>query len=170
MAAKRKYRRRRVGDVSTDINIGIIAAIGVGIYVLYQYLSPSSNQNAGSAGTSNTAGAAAAAADLQAQTAAGDGPNYDTTQYNSWADTIYSSASHFGSWFSDNGTVLNIMDQMDNLADVYSLIEAFGTRSFSFWAGPQNYSLPGFINAAFSSNAIASFNQQLAYNNVAYTF
>jgi hypothetical protein len=40
MAAKRKYRRRRVGDVSTDINIGIIAAIGVGIYVLYQYLSP----------------------------------------------------------------------------------------------------------------------------------
>jgi hypothetical protein len=156
---------KRVGDMGTTVNLAILVGLGVGGYVLYEYLDPNKQSPTGNSVTS-----ASVAPDLQSQVAEGNGPNYDATQYSSWADEIYSAASHYGTAFSDSASVLAIMDQIDNLADMYSLIQAFGTRNFSWWVSSGSYSLPGFIQACFSSGAVASFNQQLGYNNVAFSF
>lgn len=166
-AVARRVRNKVAGiDLGTDVQIAIFAALALGGWYVYEnFLSPGKTNPTGNGTTPTTV-----APDLAAQTAAGDGPNYDATQYSSWADEIYAAASHWGNTFSDATTVLGILDQIDNLADMYALIQAFGTRSYSWYFGSSNYSLPGFIQANWGSSDITKFNQQLGYNNVAFTF
>ena len=157
--------------VSDYMPIIILGAVGIGAYYLFTSLG-SKVPPANTGGTSGTT-TATVQADLQSEIAAGNPPNYDSTQYAQWADSIFGAGSAWGTSFSDSQTVLNIMDSMDNLADVYSLILAFGTRGVynGFLAiTPTPMTLDAFITDAFSSAAITSFNNQLAYNQVSFTW
>jgi hypothetical protein len=156
-------------DLGTDLNIAVLVAIGIGGYLIYNYFNGGSGDS--SPADTNTTADATAAADVAAQTAAGDPPNYDDTDYAGWASTIYQSGNTFAPMLSSPSAVLNIMNQMDNLADIYSLIKAFGTRQATGWSfSAQQYDLPGFIHAGFEDADIDKFNAQLGYNNVQYTF
>jgi hypothetical protein len=142
-------------------------AIGIGGYFLYQYFAGDDASTTDTNTTANTT----AASDVASQTAAGDPPNYDATTYAGWASTIFQSGNTLINMLSTPAPVLAIMDQIDNLADMYSLIAAFGTRQATGWSwSATTYDLPGFINAAFETSDIASFNAQLGYNNVQYKF
>lgn len=167
---RRKPRANRVRiagiDLGTDVQLVILVGIGIGGYVLYNYLTSDSSST-----NTNTGANTTAASDVAAQVAAGDGPNYDPTQYATWSSSIFQAGNTLVPMLSSPSVVLSIMDQLDNLADVYSLIAAFGTQQATGWSfSAQQYDLPGFIHAAFHDSDIASFNQQLGYNNVSYTF
>lgn len=167
-----RSRRGRVSgfDLGTDLNLAIVVAIGIAGYFVYQYFAGDSSSSSSPADTNTTANTTATS-DVAAQTAAGAPPNYDATTYASWASTIYQSGNTLINMLSTPAPVLAIMDQVDNLADMYSLIAAFGTRQATGWSwSATTYDLPAFINAGFETADIAKFNAQLGYNNVQYTF
>ena len=157
-------------NTSRYINLGILAAIGVGIYLIVKEFG-----NSGSSSES-TATTAEIQADL-ASASSQEPPNYSSTQYSNWADEIYAAAATIAA-SSDSATVLGILDQIWNLADMYSLVAAFGTRKACPWwsgvtldtFGCQQVGLNAFISQGFTSDMIAQFNQQLGYNNVSYSF
>jgi hypothetical protein len=166
-----RSRRGRVSgfDLGTDLNLAILVAIGIGGYLVYNYFAGDGSSS--SPADTNTTANTTATNDIASQTAAGDPPNYDATTYASWASTIFQSGNTVINMLSTPAPVLAIMDQIDNLADMYSLIAAFGTRQATGWSwSATTYDLPAFINAAFESSDIAKFNAQLGYNNVQYTF
>jgi hypothetical protein len=169
----RRRRKKQMGsfDMGTDLTIIVFVAGGVGIYFLGSYLGLWGSGSDSSTSQGNATTAAQATADIATQTNAGDPPNYDGTQYQTWASTIFAQGSSIVPSSDSAGVVLAIMDSLDNLADVYSLISAFGTQSTGI--APIltfNYDLPQWINKAFTSAAVASFNQQLSYNNVQFTW
>lgn len=154
-------------NLGKDVDYIVIGGVVIAGVVLYKWLvPPPSSQQTSSSGTSLTP--AQASADAAAQP---EGPNYDQTQYATWASTIQSEG--FRVWPYSSGTqTLAIMDQMDNIADVYNLIAAFGNYDPSGLPGilGYTYTLPAWIHAAFSNSAIESFNQQLGYNQVQFSF
>ena len=164
-------KRNKIGtiDIGTDLQIAIFVAIGVGGYVLYKYLSPNpdGSTTSGKSSQSTALPPATVAQDLSAQVSAGNGPNYDATQYATWAADIFNAGNTMFPPLADDKTVLGIMNNMDNLADVYSLIQSYGTKNGNLGWG---YDLPSWIQAAFSTAQIKEFNDQLGYNNVSYTW
>lgn len=161
----------RIGDlnIGTDVQIAIFLALGIAGYALYKFLAPAPAPPPGSttASSGTTLTPDQATTDAASQS---DPPNYDPSQYATWAADIQSEGNRF--WTSSGTNTLAIMDQIDNLADMYSLIAAFGNYrpTDAGIPDPTTYNLPTWINAAFSSAAIAAFNQQLAYNNVQFSF
>jgi hypothetical protein len=108
-----------------------------------------------------------AASDAASQ---GQAPNYTSTQYASWAAEIQSEGNRL---FPSSGTnTLQIFSEyMDNDADVYSLIAAFGNYSpIDLGIPDSSYNLPTWIWAAFTNAAVASFNTQLQQNGVNFQF
>lgn len=166
-----RYRtatRSRVSgfDLGTDVNIAVLVGIGIGAYFLYQWLEGDS----GSANT-NTAASTTASSDVQAQTNAGNPPNFSQTQYASWASTIFQAGDTFAPLLSNPSAVLPIFQGLKNLADIYSLIQAFGQQEATGWSfSATSYDLPSFIHAGFEDSDIATFNQALSSNGIQYQF
>lgn len=162
-------RSKSIGalNLGKDVDYIVIGGVIVAGIVLYKWLvPPPTGQQTSTSGTTLTPDQAA-----QDAQSTGETPNYDQTQYASWASAIQSEG--FRIWpYSDGTQTLAIMDQMDNLADVYSLIAAFGNYDPSGLPGilGYTYTLPAWIHAAFKDSAIAAFNQQLAWNNVQFSF
>ncbi len=162
---------KKIAGIEEDVIITavVLGAVGIGGY----YLGKSMGWWGNTATAASTTAATAAAADLAAATSQ-DPPNYQATQYSSWADSIYSAGGVF-SFTTDFDTINNIMDQIWNLADLYSLIQAFGVRQACAWSwvintGCANYDLPSFLTKTLSASQIATLNQTLSYNTVQYTF
>jgi hypothetical protein len=170
-------RRKKIGgfDIGTDLNLILLAGGAAAVYFLGNKFGlwgsgSGSGSGAPANATTQTVNPQTVAKDLQSQIAQGAPPNYDATQYATWANSIFDAGNSFWSGLADSGSVLAIMDQLDNLADVYSLINAFGTKRASTMTTGQYYDLAGWIKVAFSDSAINSFNQQLGYNGVTWSW
>lgn len=157
-----------MGDLGMDFNIGLIVifgAVGYGIYKVLNPTKPPPGSQTASSGTNLTPDQAASEAKNQA-----DPPNYGSTQYATWAAAIQNEGNRF---IASSGTqTLSIFDQMDNVADVLSLIAAFGNYRPTDLGIPDTntYNLATWLYAGFTSDAIAAINQQLTWNGVNYSF
>jgi hypothetical protein len=95
--------------------------------------------------------------------------SYLTSQYNSFADKIYSALKGAT---EDEDAIKTVMSNMKNDLDVLALIAAYGSRDASYWAWETaNYDLVTALNAYLSDSEMELYvNTPLRINNVKYQF
>lgn len=99
-------------------------------------------------------------AELQQWQNVGQNPSFQNTQYQIFADTLYTAMKGFG---TDENSVKGVFQQLNNNADVLKLIQVFGIRD--------GYGLAGWIADDFSSTDKDKYiNQVLRSKNITYQF
>lgn len=99
-------------------------------------------------------------AELQQWQNVGQNPSFQNTQYQIFADTLYTALKGFG---TDENSVKGVFQQMNNNADVLKLIQVYGIRD--------GYGLAGWIAGDFSSTDKDKYiNQVLRSKNITYQF
>jgi len=95
--------------------------------------------------------------------------SYLTSQYNSFADKIYSALKGAS---EDEDAIKTVMSNMKNDLDVLALIAAYGSRDASYWAWESaNYDLVTALNAYLDDSEMELYvNTPLRINNVKYQF
>jgi hypothetical protein len=168
-------KRKKVGDFSVGDSLPLILLVGGGIavYFIGQKFNLWGNGGTpagGTEGATTTTAVQTAVAAAAANADPDQQPSYDTVQYQTWASAINSAGNILIPALADSGSVLAIMGQIDNVADIDSLILSFGQQQHGLLMWQTSYDLPSYIHAAFTASDIASFNQQLAYNNVSFSW
>lgn len=99
-------------------------------------------------------------AELQQWQNVGQSPSYQNTQYQIFADTLYTAMQGFG---TDENAVKGVFSNMNNNSDVLKLIQVFGIRD--------GYGLAGWIAGDFSSSDKDKYiNQVLRSKGITYQF
>jgi zona occludens toxin (predicted ATPase) len=120
--------RRKIGsDYGWILPLGVVALLGGVAYVLYQKFGGPSGAAANDK-TINTANSDAAAASTAAAAAAGITPTMNANQAANIANQVYTTGVA-ASGPSDLSTIINNIDQVNNIADLNLVISAFGTKS-----------------------------------------
>lgn len=111
-----------------------------------------------------------AAIELQQLNSQGIYPTYSDTQYESFAQVIYNAVD---GWGTDEDAIYNVMQSMNNRADVLKLITAFGVREWDDPAVPFQYksgSLSTALNADLNSSELSHVNSILQSKGINYQF
>lgn len=94
-------------------------------------------------------------------------PTYQQTQYNKYADSLWSC---LGGATEDEDCIRDVMRAMKNDVDVLTLIEAYGTRDIGFWS-TKNLDLVSAIREYLYSSEVETYvNLPLRNNKVKYQF
>lgn len=166
-----KRRRRHMAgiDPGSALTLGIVVVAGLVGFAIYKLINPKKPPpGSTTAGTGTSLTPDQAAADAKAQANA---PSWSPTQYATWAAAIQAEGNRV---FPSSGpnTIQIFNEYMDNMADVLSLIAAFGNYS-PVDLGIQeafSYNLPTWLWAAFKDSTVAAINTQLQQNGVNYSF
>jgi hypothetical protein len=99
-------------------------------------------------------------------------PSYTASQYSGWSSSLAEAFNDCGTNFV---TVSDIIDKMKNDADVLTLINIYGTRSYGscLLAGEwddKEYSLPKAMESELSSGQKQEINQKLSKKGIKYQF
>lgn len=95
--------------------------------------------------------------------------SYMTSQYNTFADKVFSALKGAS---EDETMIKYVMSNMKNDLDVLALIKAYGIRDASYWGWESaNYDLVTAINAYLESDEVETYvNAPLRSNGVKYQF
>lgn len=92
-------------------------------------------------------------------------PRYSLADYKKWADQLYNAMNYAGT----NETVITeVFSNMNNRADVLSLIDAYGLRQLMFFGTKQNNESTNLIQALTEENALDAARKGLKKRNVYY--
>lgn len=108
-------------------------------------------------GLMNRSAATSQLNDVEQQT--GEVPTLSNASYYTYANQIYNACKGFG---TDEDAIYNVFGQMNNTADVYKLIQVFGTKD--------NKTLPMWMRSELNSWEIKRLNNILANKGINYAF
>jgi hypothetical protein len=127
------------------------------VYVIYRiYLKYSAKQRALKEIDKYTA-------EVQVQQSVGLNKSYSDSQYNTWAQEIYDANSWYG---TDENAIIQILNKMNNSADISYLSAAFGVRE-GLW---YSYNLKEWVQNALSDSEIKTINDLYSSKNINYNF
>jgi hypothetical protein len=154
MAAKKGFLTTEWGERGTVERVLLIVGGGVAAFIAYRNLK-------GLLGFVRETGQnIQTGAELQLWQNVGQTPSYQNTQYQIFADTLYTAMD---GWGTDEDSVKTVMQAMNNNADVLKLIQVFGIRD--------GYGLAGWIADDFSASDKEKYiNQVLRVRGITYQF
>jgi len=97
-------------------------------------------------------------------------PTYSESQFNGWADSLYTAMDGFG---TDEDTIKSVFHYMQNKADVLKLIKSFGIRKRvynAFVVAGDDLNLNQWLTEEVTTETLAEINNELKTKNINYTF
>lgn len=149
----------------------IILAVLVICYLIFKGLKKAFKSQTTSENTVDTA-----SDELKQLAEAGEKPNYSASQYNTWAEALYTAMESVNGGFgTDEDAIKQVFSYMQNKADVLQLIKTFGIRPYEddklLMFNINDYNLNEWLSAELSASEKAEYvNNVLKSRNINYSF
>lgn len=173
-------QRKKIGDASQYIiPLGLLGLAG---WVVYKYFISGTATGTGANNATQAANVASAAAAQYQASAANTPQAVPDATLNSMIGTMLSDAEQNTSMFSGSGPgddIVTTMGQLQNITDLYRLMQLWGTRNAAGASGSicdlididcTAVDLGTFIHATLSASQIVDLNQLIQANGINYTF
>lgn len=173
-------RRKKIGDATSYIiPLGLLGLAG---WVVYKYFISGTATGTGANNAQQAQNVTTATAAAYQASAAQIPQAVADTQLNSMIGTMLSDAEQNTSMFSGSGPgddIVTTMGQLQNITDLYRLIQLWGTRNAAGASGSicdlididcTAVDFGTFIHATLSASQITDLNQLIQANGINYTF